>query len=214
MSPSRLRVSVVASDTITAYSLSALLSEQAGLEPVAQLAPNELSSVSVFEPDVLLWDFGLPSDVSAFRAVNVDTATPGRIYDAAVVGLVSDAGLTSNLWRAGLRAIVDRSASPRALVAALHAAAEGLWILSPVNGDVIPILGLADDLADVEQLSERELEVLELLAQGLTNRGIGLRLDISEHTVKFHVNSILGKLSADSRTDAVVRAMRAGMLRL
>ena len=65
-----------------------------------------------------------------------------------------------------------------------------------------------------EALTPRETEVLHLLAEGLANKAIARRLDISEHTVKFHVNAILGKLDAQSRTGAVVRAMRLGWLPL
>ena len=63
-------------------------------------------------------------------------------------------------------------------------------------------------------MTSRELEVLWLLAEGLPNKAIASRLGISEHTVKFHVNSIMGKLSAQSRTDAVVRATRLGLILL
>jgi DNA-binding NarL/FixJ family response regulator len=62
------------------------------------------------------------------------------------------------------------------------------------------------------ELTPREHQVLELVAEGLSNKLIGLRLDISEHTAKFHVNSLLEKLEADTRTDAVVRAARRGLL--
>ena len=58
------------------------------------------------------------------------------------------------------------------------------------------------------------MEVLTLLAEGLTNKAIAHRLTISEHTVKFHVNAIMGKLDAQSRTDAVVRATRQGLIAL
>ena len=63
-----------------------------------------------------------------------------------------------------------------------------------------------------EELTPRETEVLELMADGLTNKAIAQRLGISDHTVKFHVNAILGKLGAQSRTEAVVRATRLGLL--
>ena len=66
----------------------------------------------------------------------------------------------------------------------------------------------------VETLTPREIEVLQLLAEGMTNRAIAQRLEISEHTVKFHVNALMGKLHAQSRTDAVVRATRLGLLLL
>ena len=64
----------------------------------------------------------------------------------------------------------------------------------------------------VEALSARELDVLRCMAEGLSNKQIARDLDISEHTVKFHVNAILGKLGAQSRTEAVVRATRAGLI--
>jgi DNA-binding NarL/FixJ family response regulator len=66
----------------------------------------------------------------------------------------------------------------------------------------------------VEELTPRETEVLQLLADGLTNKAIAQRLGISDHTVKFHVNAVLGKLGAQSRTEAVVRATRLGLLHL
>ena len=65
-----------------------------------------------------------------------------------------------------------------------------------------------------EALTPRELEVLEVLAQGLSNRSIAARLAISEHTVKFHVSSIFAKLGAENRTDAVRRGVRLGLIAL
>jgi DNA-binding NarL/FixJ family response regulator len=64
----------------------------------------------------------------------------------------------------------------------------------------------------IEELTPRELEVLQLLVRGLSNKAIGFQLDISEHTVKFHVNAIMTKLSAQSRTEAAVRATQMGLV--
>ena len=69
-----------------------------------------------------------------------------------------------------------------------------------------------DSLPPGQELTPRELEVLQLLAEGLANKAIALQLDISEHTVKFHVNAILAKLGVQSRTQAVVRATRLGLI--
>ena len=66
----------------------------------------------------------------------------------------------------------------------------------------------------MRELTPRELEVLRLVAEGLSNKSVANHLSISEHTVKFHVNSIMGKLSAQSRTEAVARATRLGLLLL
>ena len=71
-----------------------------------------------------------------------------------------------------------------------------------------------DDQSLVEPLTPRELEVLELVAQGLSNKGIAERLGISDQTVKFHVAAIAGKLGALNRTDAVTRAVRIGLITL
>ena len=76
---------------------------------------------------------------------------------------------------------------------------------------VAPAVDLADD-ASAEALTPREIEVLELLAEGLSNKGIALRLGISDQTVKFHVASIIGKLAAANRTEAVRIALRRGLL--
>jgi DNA-binding NarL/FixJ family response regulator len=76
------------------------------------------------------------------------------------------------------------------------------------------ILAAAPNVAPSDPLTPREQEVLQLLAEGLPNKVIAQRLTISEHTVKFHINAILGKLGAQSRTDAVVRATRSGLLLL
>jgi DNA-binding NarL/FixJ family response regulator len=85
------------------------------------------------------------------------------------------------------------------------------WLLAPESsGSLLD----GDEDEPVESLTTRELEVLDLLAQGLPNKAIATRLDISDQTVKFHVASICGKLGAANRTDAVRRAVRRGLTTL
>jgi DNA-binding CsgD family transcriptional regulator len=81
--------------------------------------------------------------------------------------------------------------------------AEAVLSLPPVASDQDP---------PVETLTAREHDVLALLADGLSNRDIAARLDISEHTVKFHLASIFGKLGASTRTEAVQRGLRLGVI--
>jgi len=90
--------------------------------------------------------------------------------------------------------------------------AEGRALVA--NADALVIAGRLKPAPTLESLTPREQEVLELLAEGLSNRSIAARLDISEHTVKFHVSSICAKLGADNRTDAVRRAVRQGLITL
>jgi DNA-binding CsgD family transcriptional regulator len=77
---------------------------------------------------------------------------------------------------------------------------------------VVHANGAGDELASPEPLTAREAEVLELLAEGLSNRRVAERLGISEHTVKFHVASIYGKLGASSRAELIRRAARRGLI--
>jgi DNA-binding CsgD family transcriptional regulator len=105
---------------------------------------------------------------------------------------------------AGAEGVLSPAATAEQIAAALRAVAVGLHVTE--QPEVSPI--------DTEPLTHRELEVLHLLAEGVTNREIAQRLAISEHTVKFHVNAILTKLGAATRTEAVVHAARLGILTL
>ena len=90
---------------------------------------------------------------------------------------------------------------------------------SAVTADAIllPVarpLPASDDLTAIEPLTPREIEVLELVTEGLPNKAIAVRLGISDQTVKFHLASIMGKLGASNRTEAVRRAVRSGLVTL
>jgi len=90
---------------------------------------------------------------------------------------------------------------------------DGLLVVDESFGETV-VRPMPPVDALVEPLTPRETEVLQLLAEGLTNRRIGERLAISEHTAKFHVNAILGKLDARSRGEAIAHAARLGLLLL
>jgi NarL family two-component system response regulator YdfI len=125
--------------------------------------------------------------------------------------------VSADARRAGIRAALPGDISPDQLVSALQAAASGLFVLHPQHAkegfpaSSTPARTL-DELA--ESLTRRELEVLQMLAAGLSNKEIASRLNISDHTVKFHVASILGKLGAASRTEAVSLGIRRGLVLL
>jgi DNA-binding NarL/FixJ family response regulator len=138
----------------------------------------------------------------------------------AVVALADDDRLARTLGELPLRgwAIVGRDAPAAELRAAVTAAAEGLVAVpAPRAGRLLGRPGgqaAADPDGLPEPLTAREREVLELLGQGLSNRRIAERLRISEHTAKFHVASVLGKLGAATRTEAVSRGLRRGLITL
>jgi two-component system, NarL family, response regulator YdfI len=150
--------------------------------------------------------------------------TSGVASDFSVLVLVEPASLaaSSAALREGVRAVLPNDVSPEQLVAALQAAASGLLVLHPAQAAAqVTSNGFAsspspsrdlDELA--EPLTPRESEVLQMLASGLGNKEIAAKLTISEHTVKFHVASILGKLGAATRTQAVSIGIRRGLVLL
>jgi DNA-binding NarL/FixJ family response regulator len=101
------------------------------------------------------------------------------------------------------------------LLAALIAAGQELVTLDPRLAETL-LRSTPQSPPDhlIEALTPRELEVLQLLAEGLPNKAIARQLNISDHTVKFHVNAIMSKLNAQSRTEAVVQATRLGLILL
>jgi len=151
-----------------------------------------------------------PELESAYQAIDT----------SAHVVVLADAGpeQAAELLRAGAFAVLPRDAEPNAVMAAARAAAAGLV---SVMRDAAPVLASASSARswsiDEEvspHLSPREREVLRLVAAGTGNKGIAVRLGISEHTVKFHVASILAKLHAGSRTEAVTEGIRRGLVML
>jgi DNA-binding NarL/FixJ family response regulator len=121
---------------------------------------------------------------------------------------------------AGASGALHRDSPPSAISAALLALTEGLAVFDrSFVSSLVPAERPAEaastaPLAPAETLTVRERQVLVLLAEGLSNKEIATHLEISEHTAKFHVNSILQKLSAQKRVEAVVRAARLGLIEL
>jgi len=118
---------------------------------------------------------------------------------------------------AGIRAVLPSGLPTDQLAAALQAVASGLVVLHPAEVQAaLPVAAPASQpLAELpEPLTRREREVLQMLAAGLANKEIAARLNISEHTAKFHVAAILGKLGAATRTEAVALGIRRGLVLL
>jgi DNA-binding NarL/FixJ family response regulator len=136
----------------------------------------------------------------------------------AAVVLADDQAVAAQLAHAGLRgwACLGRDSGPEELDLAVRAAEAGLVLLDlPTTVTTIPA-GMPGGARrePSEPLTARELQVLQLVAQGLPNKGIARALHISENTAKFHVASLCGKLGASSRTEAVTLAARRGLILL
>lgn len=203
-----IRIVAVANDLLSRAGLADLLQRVPGLEVVAQAASGDelRAAVSAYQPDALVWDIGWSDEQNAWQERVNAQAERGM----AVVALLSDSGQASEAWACGARAVLSREAGPEKIAAAVRAVRAELLAAEP---DYFQSPHAEFDPPD-QSLTQREFEVLDLLAEGLSNRAIAYRLEISEHTVKFHVNGILRKLGAQSRTEAVVRATRMGLLLL
>lgn len=132
----------------------------------------------------------------------------------AVLLLTDDLGAAARLMDLPVWGVLPLDASPEELSAAVRALGEGLWAGSPVllqnlfERQLASLFEGADPLVD--PLTAREREVLQLVAEGLANKQIALSLEISEHTVKFHLSSLYAKLGVTSRTEAIRAGARRG----
>jgi len=212
-----LRVLIVADDPLARAGLAALLADQPGCTIVGQMAedPDLLSTLDVYRPDVVAWDLGWDAS-SASSSMDAVLEHLAELEDAGtpVVALIPDDTYALEAQSAGARGLLLRQSDAGRLVATLIAVAHGLVVLDPALATPILAARGSSSASLIEELTPRELEVLGLLAEGLPNKAIARRLGISDHTVKFHVNAVLGKLGAQSRTEAVVRATRLGLILL
>lgn len=152
----------------------------------------------------------VPDLVTVHVVLVLDGGVPETWPSAAAVLFVGDEYLAPSALRPW--GVVSAEATPEELLAALGAVAAGLCVLPPslLAQDFRPLAAPENPLA--EPLTAREDEVLQLLAEGLSNRQIAGRLDISEHTVKFHLSAIFAKLGAASRVEALRVATQRGLL--
>jgi two-component system, NarL family, response regulator YdfI len=193
-----IRIAIAADSAVVRAGLEALLATAPGFE-VAGSFPDA-AGIEALRPDVLL---------IAGKAAAA-SGTP-----AVVLSDEDQPAWTAEALRAGVRALLPRGASPAAVVAALDAAASGMALIDPQELEsllAVPASATAPVVDGAAPLTPRELEVLRLVADGAANKEIAWRLGISEHTVKFHVASILGKLNAGTRTEAVTRGLKSGLI--
>ena len=121
---------------------------------------------------------------------------------------------TSHARRAGVRAVLPADASPEELAAAIGGVLAGLLVLHPDTLRAGPAVSVGAATDPPGELTPRELDIVAMMAEGLSNQRIASRLGIARDTVKFHVASILAKLGAASRTQAVMIAVRSGLVAL
>lgn len=203
-----IRVLIAASSALIRAGLAALLVSE-GIEVVGNTATlEEAATLTSDTPaDVLVAELEEPGDdlpIEVAAVLLMDSPLPEWAAEAV---------------RGGVRGLLPRQVDAAELAGAVRAAAAGLVTVHPQFLDELLTSpsGSARGLLPLrpgQSLSPREIEVLRMLADGLGNKIIAHRLGISEHTVKFHVASIMAKLDAGSRTEAVTQGIRRGLIML
>jgi two-component system, NarL family, response regulator YdfI len=212
-----IRVLVAANSAIARAGLEALLAAGPTLLVVGSVSGqgNLAEQIERTQPDVLLLELELQEEdpIAPLPLLNDSLDGPALVI------------LVDNLQRswagealqAGVRGMLPTEAIAPEIIAAIEAVAAGLIVLHP---DFLDALAMASPpprtlpTPSQQALTPREIEVLTMLAEGLGNKAIARRLQISEHTVKFHISSIFSKLNASSRTEAVTVGARQGLILL
>jgi NarL family two-component system response regulator YdfI len=211
-----IRVFIVAASPLIRAGLRSMLTDSrvdiAGSGADLETISGQLAEV---EPDVVLFEAGADTPEELLNAL--EDSEVAQEYPFIVLSEQPKAPWLSRALRAGVRAVLPREVTPEQLRAALEAAAAGLVVVQPSELDtILPATNGSSTAVDElpEPLTRREREVLQMLAAGLGNKEIAVRLVISDHTVKFHVASILGKLGVSTRTEAVSAGIRRGLVML
>ena len=192
-----IKVALLTDDPLLRAGLSSLLAQS--------------GSINIVDRDgaeVALWDAGIDPSKTLTRLNEV------RAMQLPVVAVVGDVSHVAPALAAGARGVVLRDQVGPGIHAALAAVRSGLTVMdTALASSLVPPTAPREPKGRGE-LTEREKQVVQLLAEGLSNKLIADRLGISDHTAKFHVNGVMMKLGASTRTEAVVEAMRRGLIRL
>jgi len=201
------RALVVADDPLVRQSLHARLGQASVGE--ASCSDNLALALDRSFANVVLWDLG-PDAATEGELVGQVSALP-----VPVVALAPKGAPRIGLLAKGVAAVIGREVDSSALASTLDAVRHGLRVIDTSELEALERPAIAEPVAVVtDGLTNREHEVVQLMAEGLSNKQIADRLGISAHTAKFHVNAVLGKLRASTRTEAVVRAVQRGVVML
>ncbi|GAB4559743.1 MAG: response regulator transcription factor [Anaerolineae bacterium] len=209
-----IRILIADDHTMFRDGLRALLSSVPDTEVVGEAATGDeaIAQAEALQPDVILMDIQMPgvNGIEATRRILRTTPHIGVI----VVTMFQDDASVFAAMRAGARGYVLKSAGQEEMLRAIRAVARGEALFGPdVARRLTEFFAQWRPVAPeiFPELTEREREVLELLAQGLTNQAIANRLVLSEKTVRNHVSNIFSKLQVADRAEAIIRARDAGL---
>lgn len=218
MEPIRL---LLADDhTLFRQGIRTLLERMSGVEIVGEAATGEeaVDQADSLVPDVVLMDVKLPGIDGIEATSRIVRSNPHM--GVILVTMLDDPITVFAGMRAGARGYVLKEAEPKELMRAVEAASRGEVLLCPIVAKKVleylaeqPRLRLSRELP-LQEVTPRELEVLQLAADGLSNKEIAVRLRIAEKTAKNHVANIFAKLQVNDRTQAVLYAVQHGLVQL
>jgi len=202
----KIRIMLVDDHAVVRSGLGAFLSVNPDLELVGEAENGEQAVVraNLLKPDVILMDLMMPvmDGVAATQAIKKQNP---QIQIVALTSFQEDE-LVQNALKAGAVGYLMKNVTARELAAAIKAAKDGKMTLSPEAAQAL--VRANQQAAETETLTEREVEVLKLMVEGLNNAEIAERLVISLSTVKYHISNILMKLGVDNRVSAVSLALQ------
>lgn len=207
-----IRVIVFATSPVVRAGLSAVITTNQKMTVVGSESKLDLlpKSVEQLQPDVLLLD---NPQQSAWETLQLIQQQQDSLANIILVENLESINLEMVL-HSGVRGILPSTSTESEIIAAIEATSFGLVVLHP---DILELLSLPkkEKLDNpVQTLTPREIEILVMVASGLGNKTIAKHLQISEHTVKFHISSIFQKLSVSTRTEAVTVGVRLGLILL
>lgn len=213
----QIRVLIADDHALVRMALRTLLEAEPDLEVVGEAADTDSAIEAVLRlvPDVLLLDIRMPGRGGIEVCRSVKSVAP-RICVLVLTSFDDDDELFGAL-EAGANGYLMKDTRPERIVTAVRALYDGQSVFDPAIASRLVSGRPAGDRHGLEladPLSERELEVLELMARGHSNKDIARELWIGESTVKTHVSHVLRKLGESDRTNAVLRALRAGLVHL
>lgn len=193
-----IRVFIIAQSIVTQAGLTALLTPDLEIAGSAIRPASISSTIAASDATVILLEQDTISDVSE--------------VEIPIVLLLDDSSTISELLQSGIRSILPIDVSREQLIEAIKATSAGLTVIHPdlIESMLIPTVRSSEPVP----LTPREIEVLKMLAEGMGNKAIAQHLNLSEHTVKFHISSIFSKLDVSSRTEAVILGAKQGWILL
>ncbi len=209
----RIRVILADDHAVVRAGIRQFLQRAGDIQVVAEANDGEQAQTLIdqFHPDVVILDIQMPyaSGIEVTRWIR----ERHRAIGVLILTAYDDDPYVLAVLRAGANGFVLKTATPREIIQAVRDVHQGRSVLDPaVAHKVLSQLSMYQEPSVFESLSKRELEVLALVAKGYTNKAIGRQLGISNRTVQGHLAKIFGKLQAQSRTEAVMRAVSLGWL--